>query len=160
MKLRANKLGYRDGKFCIIAHPDDEGRMRDLFDSFSPTVLLEVEIKKWKPLRTNNQIRLFFSALTYLAHEMKVFDATAIKFMYEGIKIKYADRKDTGVIKDGIPIRAPIGLSECDRFEQFEVLFNGIFMEAVDEHVDMSDYLRRWEAIKREREALELKGGG
>ena len=158
MKLRAYKLdsGYKGDRFCFLCHGDDVGRMQACLDTHKPETLLELDIKQWKPKRTMPQLRMYWDCLTDFAHKTGVYDDTAIKHMHEGIKQKYAYRQDTGLYEDdGTPIRTPIGLSECDRFEQFEVLFNGIFMEAESQGVDMSDWVLEYQKLKEaQKEAV------
>jgi len=150
VKLRAYKLdsGYKGDHFCFLCHGDDVFYMHNLLDKHKPETLLELDIKQWKPKRTMPQLRMYWDCLTDFAHKIGVF-GKEIEYMHEGIKQKYAYRRDTGLYEDdGTPIRAPIGLSECDRFEQFEVLFNGIFMEAESQGVDMSDWVEEYQRLK------------
>jgi len=111
----------------------------------------DVEIKKPKPKVTNPQIRLYWKTLNYFARALGLWDEESIKYLHEGIKEKYGYKKTTD-IKDasGEYIKVPLGLSECNRFEEFEALFEGIFLEAADQGIDMSEYVKEWEKIRQE----------
>ena len=103
--------------------------------------LLTVEVKRWKPIRTLTQNGFFHLLLGYLAHEMDM-DAGLIK---DGIKQKYGYRMS--IFGELTPKPSHL----CDRFEEMSVLIEGCFREAGEQGLDMRDWIRRWEQIRKER---------
>ena len=103
--------------------------------------LLTVEVKRWKPIRTLTQNAFFHLLLGHLAHEMDM-DAGLIK---DGIKEKYGFR----VSMFGRLVPKPSHL--CDRIEEMSALIEGCFREAGEQGLDMRDWIRRWEQIRKER---------
>jgi len=109
-------------------------------------------MQKYKPKRTLKQNSLFWSHLEFFARKIGVFNKTEIKYIYEGIKQKYAYRRNS-IIRDadGEPEKVPIGLSECNRLEQFQAYFDGLYLEAGEQRVDMGECIQEWERLKREK---------
>ena len=105
--------------------------------------LLTVEVKRWKPIRTLTQNAFFHLLVGHLAHEMDM-DAGLIK---DGIKEKYGYR----VSMFGRLVPKPSHL--CDRFDEMSALIEGGFREAGEHNppIDMRDWIRRWEQIRKER---------
>ena len=128
-----------------------------------------VEIKKWKPLKTQPQLGLYFIAFDFLCTELGISGQSARYMFRKGLEEKYHYKKPTGVFKkneftdEEEEIIAPIPLSECNRLEEFQAGFDGLFIEAGDSvpSVDMSEFIEQWEEIKqaeieKKKEALEV----
>ena len=133
------------------------------------TVFFNTEIEKWKPLKTRPQLGLYFTAFDFLCHALGIFGHSARYMFRKGLEEKYHFKKATGVFKkneftgEEEKVIAPIPLSECNRIEEFQAGFDGLFIEAGESvpSVDMSKYVNEWEAIKqaeleKKKEALEV----
>ena len=112
---------------------------------FSEKDYLSIEIKKYKPEKTQKQLGLFFEALDFFCRSggYKESDKYWIR---KGIEEQYSFRK-----KNAIGQLVPIPLSECNRWEQFEVFYNGLFNEAYEQGIDMSDFITQYEQLRKEQ---------
>jgi len=155
MKIRAHKVGRAytdDGKFVLQCEPEDVGFMRAEMQKHKETTLLSVDITQYKPRRTKRQNGLFWKAFDFYAKHMGINGTTDRYFLYEGFKRRFALHKDSGVVDDkGDMIRVAIGLSECNRFEQFAALFEGLWVIMAEEGIDYSPFLKAWEDYKQEQ---------
>lgn len=116
-------------------------RVGEVLQGFKDGTSFTVEVKRWRPMRTLTQNAFFHLLLGHLAHEMDM-DAGLIK---DGIKEKYGYR----IMVFGKLVPKPSHL--CDRFEEMSALIEGGFREAGEQGIDMRDWIRRWEQIKKER---------
>ena len=126
-----------------------------------------IEIKKWKPLKTQSQLGLYFVAFDYLCKRLGIFEKRECTMFRKGLEEKYHLRKRTGVYKinkyteQEEEIISPIPLSECNRLDEFQAAFEGLFAAANDNQEDMSEFIIQWEEIKqaeieKKKEALEV----
>jgi len=103
--------------------------------------LLTVEVKRYVPRRTLTQNAFFHKLIDFLAHAMDM-DAGLVK---DGIKSKYGYR--VSVFGDLTPIPSHL----CNKLEQMSALIEGCFHEAMEQGIDMRDWIRQWEAVRKER---------
>ena len=154
MKIRAHKVGRAytdDGKFVLECVPEDVGFMRAELQKHKESTLLSVDITRYKPKRTKRQNGIFWKAFDFYAKRMGINGTTERHFLYEGFKRRFALYKDSGIVNgEGDMIRVPIGLSECNRFEQFEALFQGLWVIMAEEGIYYSPFLADWEQWKNE----------
>jgi len=140
-------------------------RVHDYFKLQKNDVYFNIEIKRWRALKTNKELGLFFTAIEHFILSRDEFMTHHVneleKVMLErGIVEKYGERKKTGlIIIDGygneIEQEMAIPLSECNRFEQFNKVFTGLFEEAKEQGVDMKGFFEQWEEYKKqERDKL------
>ena len=138
----------------------------DRLSEYKDTQLLSSEIKKYVPKKTRKQLGLLFEAIEYFIQARDGFvslyvNETDKKLVYQGIVEKYGYKQPTGfTVKNGygeeVRQLVPIPLSEVNRLEQFEVIFEGLFIEARSQGIDMSGFVNQWEQIKqKEREKNE-----
>ena len=126
-------------------------------------VYFNIEIKRWRALKTKKERGLLFKAIEHFIREMNggiVHYVSEEEKLYveRGIVGKWGLRKKTGlIIIDGYgneeEQKVPIPLRECNRFEQFNAVFEGVFQEANERGIDMTEFYDRWEDIKKQREA-------
>jgi len=102
------------------------------------------EIKKWKPLRTLSQNAFFHLLCSYISKEMGYSNEP--EPVKTGIKEKYGYKMK--VFDELVPKPSHL----CDKFEEMNVLIEGCFIEAGEQGIDVRDFIRRWEDIKRQRE--------
>jgi hypothetical protein len=125
-----------------------------------PGERLTVEIKRWKPLKTQSELGLLFTGIEfylknnpeygYVTPEMK-------DLIYQGLVEKYGFRKKTGfTVTDEFGNEheqtVAIRLSKVNRYEQFDVIYNGLINEMWEHGVDATEYIMRVEQYRRERE--------
>ena len=152
MKIKCNYGGSSPGGIaCFNISREDIGMFYQDISQYSIKDLLTIEVKKYKPLKTQSQLGLYFKAFEFLCIKLNLTDKVSQTMFRKGLEERFHLRKGTGVFKDGIEIRAPIPLSACDRFEQFNAAFEGLFIGASDNHVDMTPFILKWEQYKKEK---------
>jgi hypothetical protein len=142
----------------------------DLFASrFAGHHHLNVEISVWRPKKTNSQLGLLFRAAEYFIKARDGFvtnhvDEKEKRFLVQGLVEKYGNKKPSGLMMkneygEEYEQLIEIPLSQINRFEDFDVIFNGLFfVEAPSQGVDMGPFISEWnEYKKREKEE---KGDG
>ena len=117
---------------------------KDIISKFSENDYLTIEIKKWKPMKTNKQLGLFFEALDSFCKKAG-YSEDEKYWVRKGLEEQYSYRK-----KNSLGHSVPIPLSECNRWEQFEAFYNGLFQEAAEQGVDMSDFVTQYDQLKAE----------
>jgi len=154
MKILAYKVGKgytKDGQMHLLCDAGDVGFMRAEMDKHKEETLLSITIDKYKPRRTNRQNGIFWKAFDFYAKNMGLTGKTEQYFLYEGFKRRFALYKDSGIVNnEGDMIRVPIGLSECNKYEQFEALFQGLWVIMAEEGIDYSPFLKEWQDYKQE----------
>ena len=127
------------------------------------------EIKKWKPLKTQRELGLFFEGIEYLLlnnPEYGYVTENLKELIYRGIVEKYSLREPAGFIitdeygNEKEPL-VPIPLRKINRTEDFEAVLNGLINEMHEKGVDPTEFIDKWESLRRaridrEREALEV----
>lgn len=157
MKFKGQIIGWKNELIYLKIMPEDMPEVKKDISKYVKNIY-EIIFKKPKPKVTNPQIRLYWKTLNYFAHALGLWDEESIKYLHEGIKEKYGYKKSTDIKdKTGDYIKVPMGLSECNRFEEFEALFEGIFLEACDQGIDMGEYIKEWEKIRKEMEVQNAK---
>lgn len=132
-------------------------------------VYFNIEIKRWRALKTKKELGLLFKAIEHLIRGMNsdmthYISSEEKLFVERGLVEKYGERRKTGLIViDGygneVEQEVPIPLSECNRFEQFNKVFVGCIQEAATQTpaVDMTGFFEQWEAVKKEEQKREAK---
>ena len=155
---------------------------KDRLKEYKDGLLLCCEIKKYVPLKTNKQLGLLFKAIEYFIQAQGGFmsrhiDEREKKIVYLGLVEKYGQQEPTGfsvlsdllecphchkMIQEDIEQFVSIPLSEVNRLDQFEDIFNGLFIEAWGQtpSIDMGGFITKWNKIKDEEREKELKEAG
>ena len=141
MKFRANIYKIVDDKVALLVHADDLLYIEKL-RQYKEKDLLSVEVKKWKPIRTLTQNKFFHLLCQYLASELKM-DMALVK---EGIKERYGVR--VKVFDKLVPKPSHL----CNKFEEMSQLIEGVFIEAGEQGIDMTDWIKQWMEIKERRD--------
>ena len=125
--------------------------------------LYSCTIKQYVSKKTRKQLGLFFEAIEWFILERDEHFTQHVSeedknLVYRGIVEKYGYKKKTGftitdMFGDETDQTVPIPLSECNRLEQFEAVFNGLFVEAAGSTpaIDMSGFIKKWEEIRNAR---------
>jgi len=132
-------------KFIKISPHDALLKCQGIIQKYLPHDYLTIEIKKWKPLKTQKQLGLFFLALDYLCKK-KGYTENQKEQIRKRIEKIFSFRE-----KDMFGDLIPIPLSKCNRWEQFERFYDGLFALAGELDVDMADFIRQYEQLKREQ---------
>lgn len=120
-----------------------------------PGTRLCVRVKQYRPKKTNKQLGLLFLAIEHFAREALGHCTESDKRMIAaGLIEKYGYRKESMFEEDKL---IPIPLSEINRFEQFDAIFNGLFIEAGELGVDMKKFVEQWEEVRRQEQELVRK---
>ena len=154
MKIKAHKIEHDEyGCFAFQCVQSDVPYLNIELAKHKPTTLLEIDIQQYKPKRTKKQLGIFWKAFDFYAKRLGINGTQDRHFLYEGFKNRFALLKDSGMVDgEGNPILVPIGLSEANRFEQFEALFRGLWEIMGEEGIDYTPFLRDWENYKQENE--------
>lgn len=115
--------------------------MGEELKSYKDSSSLTVEIKRYVPLRTLTQNAFFHKLIDFLAHELDM-DAGLVK---DGIKSKYGYKVDV------FHNLAPKPSHLCNKLEEMSALIEGCFHEAMEQNIDMREWIARWEQVKKER---------
>ena len=153
MKIRAKLIGQKNDKVGFLIHPDDRLFFEHGPGRYGPKKLLTLDIAEWKPAKTQKQLGLFFVCLDYYCEQAGYYTESEKYWLRKGIEQTYSLKKGTGVLVDGIEQRVGIPLSECNRWDQFEAFYNGIFHMA-ENHVpviDMSEFVNQYKQLKEEQ---------
>jgi len=132
-------------KIPKISQPEAYFFCKTTISKFSEKDYLSIEIKKWKPMKTTKQLGLFFEALDYFCKKAG-YSEDEKYWVRKGLEEQYSYRK-----KNSLGHSVPIPLSECNRWEQFEAFYNGLFQEAAEQGVDMSDFVSQYDQLKTEQ---------
>ena len=129
---------------------------------------LNVTISLWKPKKTNKQLGILFRATEYFIKARDGFvtnhiDEDEKRLLVQGLIEAYGNKKPSGwKVKneygEEVDQLVEIPLSQINRYEDFDVIFNGLFfVEAPSQGVDMGGFVKEWQEFKkREKE----KGDG
>ena len=131
-------------KINKIHRPDALTYCVNIISQFSENDYLTIEIKKWKPQKTQKQLGLFFLALDYLCKEGGYTESDK-EDIRKHIEREYSYREHN-ILNELVPIP----LSKCNRWEQFERYYNGLFALAGELGIDMSDFINQYEQLKAE----------
>ena len=108
MKHRAYLIGHRDDKVCFNIHPDDLTLFSYERQKYSPKDLLTIEMKKWKPMKTRQQLGLFFVCLDFYCEQAGYYTPDEKYWLRKGIEQTYSLKKNTGVFVNVIEQRVGI----------------------------------------------------
>ena len=124
----------------------------DKLSEYKNTQMLSCELKRYKPAKTQKQLGLFFVCLDFYCERAGYFTESERFWLRKGIEQTYSYKKGTGVYVDGVEQRVGIPLSECNRWEQFEQFYDGIFMMAADHvpSIDMSGFIEQYNKLKEQ----------
>lgn len=108
---------------------------------------LTIEIKEYRPSKTKKQLGLFFLALDYFAKKAGYKESDMYN-LRKAIEQEYSFREAI----EGILV--PIPLSKCNRWEQFEQFYEGLFDLAANHTpaIDMSEFIEEYEEYKKKQE--------
>ena len=143
MKIEANGKLLKHGVLVLYPIPEDMPIVQNFFDKYQGK--LRVEIKRWKPLRTKIQNNFFHLLCSYIAKKLDMHGEAGLNLVKKGIEEKYGMQ----VMMFGKLIPKPSHL--CNRFEEMNALIEGCFLEAGEAGIDMTDFIKQWEEIKRKR---------
>jgi hypothetical protein len=129
-----------------------------------------VTISLWKPKKTNKQLGILFRAVEYFIKARDGFvtnhvDEDEKRLLVQGLIEAYGNKKPSGwKVKneygEEVDQLVEIPLSQINRFEDFDVIFNGLFfVEAPSQGVDMGGFVKEWQEYKK-REKEEKKDDG
>ena len=154
MKIKAHKIEHDEyGCFAFQCVQSDVPYLNMELAKHKPTTLLEIDIQQYKPKRTKHQLGIFWLAWDFYCKNMGITGEQEKDYLYKGFKERFALKKDSGMVdREGNKILIPIGLSEANRFEQFEALFQGLWEIMAEEGIDYTPFLRDWENYKQEHE--------
>ena len=124
----------------------------DRLSEYKNTQLLSGEIKQYKPAKTQKQLGLFFVCLDYYCEQAGYYTEDEKYWLRKGIEQTYSLKKGTGVYVDGIEQRVGIPLSECNRWEQFEQFYEGVFLMATDHvpAIDMGGFITQYNRLREQ----------
>lgn len=133
--------------------------VKERLREYKDTQLLNCEIKKYKPLKTKRELGVFFEGVEYFLlnnPEYGYVTENLKEMTYRGIVETYSMRERAGftiIDKYGNEIEPliPIPLSKINRFDQFEAVFNGLFLEMGEKGIDTKPFIDKWETIKNAR---------
>lgn len=142
----------------------------DVIGSIKGNPRLNVTISLWKPKKTHKQLGILFRATEYFIKARDGFvtnhvDEGEKRFLVQGLIEKYGNKKPSGwKVKneygEEVEQLVEIPLSQINRFEDFDVIFNGLFfVEAPSQGVDMAGFVNEWSEYKK-REKEEKKDDG
>jgi hypothetical protein len=141
-----------------------------VLDSIKGNPHLNVTISLWKPKKTNKQLGILFRAAEYFIKAQHGFFVNTVeegekRLLVQGLIDRYGNKKPSGLkVKnkygEEVDQLVEIPLSQINRFEDFDVIFNGLFfVEAPSQGVDMGPFVKEWENYKK-REKEEKKDDG
>ena len=96
-------------------------------------------------MRTKDQNSFFHLLCGYLAKELKMYGETGLGLVKEGIKQKY------GVQMKMFGKLIPKPSRLCNKYEEIDALIEGCFIEAGEAGIDMTEFIKHWKEIRKER---------
>jgi len=142
----------------------------DVIGSIKGNPHLNVTISLWKPKKTNKQLGILFRAATYFIKAQHGFFVNTVeegekRLLVQGLVDRYGNKKPSGLMMrneygEEVEQLVEIPLSQINRFEDFDVILNGLFyVEAPGQGVDMAGFINEWNDYKK-REKEEKKDDG